>query len=654
MMKIKRSISIIITLSMLLSLLTGCFLFEDDLQIEDETYAPYDTSSTYTLMIYLCGADLESWWGAATTELREMIEGYTGNESVNIIVQTGGANYWQNPIVSNEKCQRYKVTKNTIELIDDSVGKACMSKSDTLSKFITYTSQEYPADRYGLILWNHGGGSAGGYGYDEIYDSEMMSLADFSSALKECGLTYDFIGFDACLMGGFETCLAVAPYTKYLIASQESEPNCGWYYKDWIRKLATTPSIDTVEIGKSIVSTYIEKAYEDAPSQYCTLGIFDTQKIVENVLPLINNLSSGYTKQLENGDYADVSRIRSSLREMSDANDYVDLYSLAVSNESTQLQSALTEATVYFETTDNGAGDNGLSIYYPYHDLSYIDYLEDIYESFDYEVDFDDYIDIFANIMADGQVILDSDVDEDIFSIFEWFDEENDLDEIYNSDYYNKCVEDYNSVEIIEKGDNYILKLTDSDWEGISNITLNCIAMYDGFYIDFGADDYCDFDDEGNLIVGYDKRWVAIDGCIVPFYFEEHYYDDDNNLLLTYGYVPCRYNGKDAELVVAWDTEKPDGYVAGVRYNYDNPLIASKGMASLNDGDIIEPYYDKYDENMEYTGTITIEGEKIEVKGELTVSYEDVSEQLGDTYVYYEIFDLFNNSYTTESVYYPK
>ena len=139
-----------------------------------------------------------------------------------------------------------------------------------------------------------------------------------------------------------------------------------------------------------------------------------------------------------------------------------------------------------------------------------------------------------------------------------------------------------------------------------------------------------------------------------PFYFEEHYYDDDNNLLLTYGYVPCRYNGKDAELVVAWDTEKPDGYVAGVRYNYDNPLIASKGMASLNDGDIIEPYYDKYDENMEYTGTITIEGEKIEVKGELTVSYEDVSEQLGDTYVYYEIFDLFNNSYTTESVYYPK
>ncbi len=653
MRKQKAVISFFLILVLMISCtFSGCFIIDDDdLLIEDNTdYGPYDTSSTYTLMVYLCGSDLESWWSCATADLREMIEGYNGNDSVNIIIQTGGSYYWHNTIVSADRCQRYIVTKNTLQIIDDTVGEKPMNEGKTLAEFIRYSKDKYPADRYGLVLWNHGGGSAGGFGYDERFSEEMMSLTDLSDALDQAEVSFDFIGFDACLMAGFETCLAVAPYTKYLIASQESEPGCGWYYNDWIRMLSQSPSIDTITLGKSIIDTYVDKAFEYDSSCYSTLGMFDTEKVVSLLLPAVNNMSASYKKKLENGAYSEISKERSNIREMASEEDYVDLCSLAESNKDDALIKALEESTVYFAATDNGTGDNGLSIYYPYNDLSGIDDVSDLYETVDYDVDFDDFIELFANIMADGQITLDSDTTDSIFSIFDWFDS-SDLD-LYNDDYFDDMDEDYGAREIVEKGDDYILKLTDSDWENISSITLNCLAVYEDRYIDFGRDDYYELDDNNNLIVGYDCTWVALNGTIVPFYFEEHYETDD--YYLTYGYVPCKYNEKDAQLIVAWDTEKPDGYISGVRLVYENNRISSRGTTELKDGDVIEPYFDVYDEDLNYVEKITMDDCKITVKGDVSVSYEDVYEQFGSTYIYYEISDLFNNSYVTESVLYEE
>ena len=672
MFKNKRIACAAMTVIMLLSMLSGCIFDIDDLYIEDTAdNAPYDHSSTYTLMVYLCGSDLESSWGLATADLREMIEGYNGNESVNIIVQTGGSYFWHNYSVKGDSCQRFKVTRNTIELIDDTLGDRPMNEGKTLSDFISYTAANYPADRYGLILWNHGGGSAGGFGYDEKHGKEMMSLNDISNALKTADTRFDFIGFDACLMGGFETCLAVAPYTKYLIASQESEPGCGWYYNDFVSTLSASPSSDVTELGKIIIDTYIEKAFESDPSMYSTLGMFDTEKVVSALLPAVNELSLSYTKILADGDYKTLSKHRAEVREMASEYDYVDLYSVAESNNDENLKNALAESTVYFSSTSNGSGDNGLSIYYPYHDLSHVDEAVEFYEDVEYDVDFDTFIDIFVNIMAVGQILLHSNVNDSDYLDYDWFglfSESEDTEasedlfssdlwddtllEEYGESYFKENTNEFESLEIKKSGDNYILELSDDDWENITNLTLNCIADYGDNYLDFGADDYWELDEKDNLIVGYNQTWVALDGCIVPFYFEERYETDE--YYLTSGYVPCIYNDKEAEIVVAWDTENPSGYVAGIRMVYSNDQIASKGLIQPKAGDVFSPKYDVYDKDMNYVETITFEEEKLTVGDKIEVSYEDVTEQLGSTYIYYCITDIFNNDKFTEYVEYEE
>ena len=62
----------------------------------------------------------------------------------------------------------------------------------------------------------------------------QFNLSEINKALKDSGITYDFIGFDACLMATVETALVASNYADYMIASEETEPGVGWYYTDWL------------------------------------------------------------------------------------------------------------------------------------------------------------------------------------------------------------------------------------------------------------------------------------------------------------------------------------------------------------------------------------------------------------------------------------
>jgi hypothetical protein len=105
-----------------------------------------------------------------------------------------------------------------------------MTKPDTLSGFIQWCAQNFPANRNMLIFWDHGGGSVSGYGYDQKFPRPVpCPWAGIDTALAAGGVKFDFIGFDACLMATMETALMTSQYADYLIGSEETEPGVGWY-----------------------------------------------------------------------------------------------------------------------------------------------------------------------------------------------------------------------------------------------------------------------------------------------------------------------------------------------------------------------------------------------------------------------------------------
>ena len=155
-----------------------------------------------------------------------------------------------------------------------------MTDPATLTGYIQYCAKKFPASRYELIFWDHGGGSISGYGYDEKFASSgSMGLSGIDTALKNAGVKFDFIGFDACLMATAENALMLTQHGDYLIASEETEPGVGWYYTNWLTAFGKNPSMPTIKLGQKIADDFVDVCAQKCPGQLTTLSVVDLAEL---------------------------------------------------------------------------------------------------------------------------------------------------------------------------------------------------------------------------------------------------------------------------------------------------------------------------------------------------------------------------------------
>ena len=67
----------------------------------------------------------------------------------------------------------------------------------------------------------------------------------------------DLLGFDACLMSEMAVLAGVAPYARYAVASQETEPALGWAYAKFLGALTAKPTQSGGDLAEAIVKNYI-------------------------------------------------------------------------------------------------------------------------------------------------------------------------------------------------------------------------------------------------------------------------------------------------------------------------------------------------------------------------------------------------------------
>ena len=376
---------------------------------------PNVASGSKTLMVYVVGSDLESKHKAATHDIGEMLSSGYDEESMNVLLYTGGSKNWHTSEIPDDANATFIIEDQELKLLT-SDASSNMGNPDNLTGFLNYCYENYPAEQYELILWNHGGGAFFGYGYDELTD-DMLTLAEIQTALSNSPFHDDnkleFIGFDACLMGNIETAHALSPYAKYLIASQESEPGCGWDYSF----LADIDSMSTGdEMGKSIVSTYMKKTTDyinSIPFSYCPicLSVLDLSK-VDSVETALDAVFEKADKDLSKDTYAKFSSYRKNSKEIAASFSYaegsydiVDMidYANHLRNdypaEVSQLSNALSELVVYSEANETNI--NGVSIYHPYYTKQYASQLIPIYTTFDFADNYTHFISAFAGMLTD-------------------------------------------------------------------------------------------------------------------------------------------------------------------------------------------------------------------------------------------------------------
>ena len=658
-----------------------------------------NNNDVVTIMVYMCGSDLESEAAMGIYDLQEMASAKIGS-NVNLLVYTGGTTRWHLSDISTSVNQIYRVVGNgQIERLVDNAGNGSMVDPDTLVSFIEWSIDNYEANRYELIFWDHGGGSVSGYGYDTKYPNlGSMDLAKIDRALTSADVDFDFIGFDACLMANTETALMLTEHADYLIASEESEPGIGWYYTDWLTSLSNNTSMATLDIGKNIADSFVRKCNSDVPSQAATLSVIDLAEM-ESVVPAkLSAFSTSTNELLNSNQYKLVANARGNAREFAqdsyvDLVDLIDMANNLGTDEAKDLINTLLGCIKYNNTSRNISNSYGLSVYFPYRTNKYINTVLHVYDSIDMNKEYSDVVRNFSTYQTAGQASSGGSHNpyQSFNSYGQGYSGGNSYDYYYGqqdsvstlfdllealaggsstyttspsySDYYaddlftllfgrgvdrnvvNYIVDNHFDADLTWKDGK--INLTEKQWSMVTGINLNVFVDDGNGYIDLGSDNVFEIDDNDNLLAIENETWLAasIDQNnweVVPYYYL--YEITDGEAKGYYGRIPVMLNGTYANLLVKIDD---DGLanVIGVTYDYrDGVDVVAKTLSKLEEGDEIAFVCDYYDYNGKFSDTYVL-GDKLTVKDQLYLGDVDISNN--KTLSTYELIDIYNQSYWT-------
>lgn len=260
-------------------------------------------AATWTFMVYMAGDNNLS--EAGEEDLREL-RTVGSTDEVHIVVQYDNA--------GAEGTRRYRVLAEGDDLVE-TLGPTDSGDPNVLVDFVTWAHSTYPAERYALVLWNHGGGwepsaideiaqevRAPSYGPREgveraasplrrvFFRPSLAAILGLPSPQERAicsddgtghsldtvelgrvlakvvdvlGGPLDLLGMDACLMSSLEVAYQARPYVRYVVASEESEPNEGWPYDTVLPALVANHDLPTAALAAHIVDAYV-RSYDDA------------------------------------------------------------------------------------------------------------------------------------------------------------------------------------------------------------------------------------------------------------------------------------------------------------------------------------------------------------------------------------------------------
>ena len=483
------------------------------------------------------------------------------------------------------------------------------------------------------------------------------------------------------------------------LSSEETEPGIGWYYTDWLTALGKNTSMETTEIGKNIIDTFTAACAQTCQGQKTTLSLIDLAELSQTVPAELADFSRDTSEMISGDKYQTVSTARSSTREFASSSriDQVDLVDFAIrmgTDEAKELADALKSAIKYNRTSSNMTNAYGLSIYFPYQKASKVDAMVDTYEAIGMDEEYAKCIQDFASLEVAGQVASGgtSSAMPSLFGTLASAGSSSSSSSTASAEVITQLLTSFLSSDFssisgltssntsflgksldVEKAASYIasnqfdssaliwtanaedytcITLSEDQWAKVQNLKLNMFYDDGEGYIDLGMDTTFEFDEEGNLMAPDDRTWLAIDGQIVAFYVIDTQGDSESYAIT--GRVPCELNGERCNLILVFDSDNEDGYVAGACYDYvegETETIA-KNLTELQEGDTIDYVCDYYSYDKVFQDNYYL-GDQVTVTGsmsDMVINNLDVGD--GNVLVTYCFTDIYGQNYWTPTLKY--
>lgn len=243
-------------------------------------------NASWTILVYIAGDNNLETAGLGDINEMEMVG---SDENVNIIVEMDRSREYETGFGNWSGARRFYITQDNSEEITSPVledlGRVDSGNPNTLGNFAIWGVENFPAEKYAFIIWNHGWSwslqtspsiSKGISSDDEtgndisVAEGELENL--FARVQQETNVHFDIIGMDACVMQSWEIAHVVEPYGDYYVASQDYEDWDGWNYTDTLRDLKNQPTFSGLELADS----FAERFFQTGDS---TLSVLDLSQL---------------------------------------------------------------------------------------------------------------------------------------------------------------------------------------------------------------------------------------------------------------------------------------------------------------------------------------------------------------------------------------
>ena len=607
----------------------------------------------------------------ASVNIAQIADATKSGKGLTFVMQVGGAEYLFTDGMEDGSYARYTVNDGKIEKVMDLDSKMCMTEPQNLTDFITWTKENYPADRYMLVFWDHGGGLSDGYGYDELNeraDGEMtMPAGDVVEAVRSAGVRFDLIGFDTCLMQDMDVAVGLEPYTDYFLASEEVESGFGWNYTQGFSELAANPGISTEQFGESMIASFDPYNTQLSPSKTpdtgSTLSLID-MTYVKTVSDKLDDLFKKEEAAIidDSDNYANISLAATGAYKFS-GDEQIDLIdyltrlkgmdyenAIMTEQEMDDLISAV-RSCIVVRNANSAEGINGLAFSFPVKNLA-------------------SYNSVHTQLVTLGRKSQRAMYD-DFFSIMAYQRKKaaegsdsyylrNLMTDYTAQDWYVKGFEDYDTTDTFidiplkDTGAGYEAELPEKVWKTISDVQVAVYMHTKDGRLYLGNDHIGSVDEQGRPLIGVDNTWPHVGGALISYNADVPRVTERGTVFN--GTTEALLNGRIPIILhiecepVPDDLEQPaEAYIAGYEIAA-NPLpFAKKGLESLEAGDTIQFLFDYYDEE----GNLIKKepyGKKVRIFNNKPLAVRD--EPLGECDIQFcgMLTDIYERTFVTETM----
>jgi len=598
-----------------------------------------------TLLVYMCGADLQS---AACEDIYEMGIAEVG-DNVNIVILAGGAEEWDFDEIQGNTRNLITLRDGNFESITD-WGWKSMGSEESLLEFLRYGLTEYPADRTVAVLWDHGAGSEAGVCFDDTTeDQDGLSLLEINNVLYDLheqmgDYHIDIFGCDACMMATYEMAAMLSYYDiDYYIASEELEPGIGWHYTSWLEKLGKQPDMTAEELCGCIVDNYMEAGLKETPDDYLTLSVISLHEM-GNLQEAVEKLASTMLGELQQGNVADLRRERSRMYsfgsyvdgswDMVDMGAMLDAYARHDAENAALARKQLSKAVLYSRQTDNLQPCSGLSVLIPQDTKNEFEtYAEGVDLSF-YMPNWIGFVKAYTQQLQGGSYSFSATSAQQmsgtgfLSQIAELFSDSGDVYG-WNEETETYTTEGRPDIPIAVSDGDYAFtaKLSEEDLQYLDYVegmlALDISDEEVSGYVDFGLmqNNLINWD-TGDVYSLFDGSWPVFGEQMVPLY------DQMSNERGRRSLIPVKLNGEYTYLVVEFTAGSNEGRIIGANAGYDENGLPIRTTTKLREGDIIIPVYTMYvgNEDSDDMEETEFDGDEIIWRDGMTVTYEDLSD----------------------------